>query len=278
MKICIATSGYFLAGETFVNRHIERLFDGKTCVLCNRLNGENPYQKPVETRRKIGFHPADLWTESFGAARDKLRYHTSLSPRGRTRRRVITFLTRERPDAILAQFGPEALALGPIATTLGIPLFTYFRGYDASKDLRKPAIVRAYRQLIPHLAGIFPVSQFLADNLAAHGITHPRTDILPSCVDTTKFAATDKRPKSVLFAGRLVEKKAPDLMIHAFCKAAKSDPEATLDVIGNGPFSTPARPLSRPKTWRRRSPCPALCLMMRCMSAWPAARFFCSIP
>ena len=51
MKTAIATSDYFVMGETFINRHIAHLFGGDTCVVCGRFNGEDPLGKPLFTRR-----------------------------------------------------------------------------------------------------------------------------------------------------------------------------------------------------------------------------------
>ncbi|AJE45416.1 glycosyltransferase [Celeribacter indicus] len=234
MKICIATGGYHKPGETFVNRHISELFGGNTCVICNKFSGTNPYDKSVAVRRNDSGVRSAL---SLGALRDKLRYKTLRAPRGEAKQRLIRFLAEEKPDAILAEFGPEAVALSPLAHELGLPIFSYFRGYDASKDLRKASNVRAYRRWIPELAGVFAVSQFLLDNLARHGISNPRSLVIPSGVNTALFRPAEKRPSSFLFVGRLIEKKSPDHMIRAFCDTAERVPEAHLTVIGEGPLS-----------------------------------------
>ena len=51
MKTCIVTSDYFVPGETFINRHIEHIFGGDTCVLAGRSNGTDPLGKPLFVRR-----------------------------------------------------------------------------------------------------------------------------------------------------------------------------------------------------------------------------------
>ena len=51
MKTCIATSDFFVPGETFINRHIAHIFRGETCVLTGRFNGTDPLGKPIFERR-----------------------------------------------------------------------------------------------------------------------------------------------------------------------------------------------------------------------------------
>ncbi|WP_434288761.1 glycosyltransferase [Celeribacter sp. SCSIO 80788] len=233
MKACIATGTYHASGETFVNRHIDELFGGNTCVLFNTAKGGNPLNKPIMSRRGgLEFSPRKL----VQTVQYLSRYGTAALPRGRAQDRVEIFLRDQRPDLILAEFGPEAIALTPLARKLGLPLFSYFRGYDASKLLRHPNKRHAYRKCIPHWNGVFAVSQFLLDNLAAHSITHPKSAVIPSGVNTDLFQPAEKRPSSFLFVGRLVEKKAPDLVLRAFLDAAGSSHQAHLTVVGDGPL------------------------------------------
>jgi glycosyltransferase involved in cell wall biosynthesis len=119
---------------------------------------------------------------------------------------------------------------------MGLPVFTYFRGTDASKALGQPRIVEAYRRMMPQLAGVFAVSQFLLDNLARHGVTHPRARVIPSGVDVRRFRPGDKRPRSCLAVGRFVEKKAPLTTLRAFAVATRDMPDASLDFVGDGPL------------------------------------------
>lgn len=241
MKACIATGTYHAPGETFVNRHVSELFGGNTCVLFNTAKAGNPFGKPIMSRRN-GFELSlKKLVQTF---KYMSQYGSTSLPRGRAHTRVKTFLTEQKPDLILAEFGPEAVALTPLAYELGIPLFSYFRGYDASKSLQSPNKLRAYRKCIPYWSGVFAVSQFLLDNLAAHGIVHQRTAVIPSGVNTDLFHPGEKTPSSFLFVGRLIEKKAPDVMLRAFLKAAKSNDQSHLTIVGDGPLYDTCRALT----------------------------------
>ena len=81
----------------------------------------------------------------------------------------------------------------PIGQALQIPVFCYFRGKDATEALRRPRRVSAYRKLFPQLAGVFAVSQFLLDRLAAVGLSHPNSFVIPSGVDIEAFQPLAKQ-------------------------------------------------------------------------------------
>ncbi|WP_417208378.1 glycosyltransferase [Antarctobacter sp.] len=234
MRTAIATSDYFVMGETFINRHIQTLFGGDTCVICGRFNGEDPLGKPLFTRR-APLGPMDKLRAPFAAAIGAARHGTSRLPFGDNRRHLTAFLRDQGVQVILAEFGTQALVLAKLGNDMGIPVFTYWRGTDASAALGSKQRIRSYRLMMPRLAGMFSVSQFLLDNLAKHGISHPNAHVVPSGVDVRRFTPGEKRPGSFLAVGRMVEKKAPHITLRAFAKAAKGR-DAHLTFIGDGPL------------------------------------------
>ncbi|MCL3880699.1 glycosyltransferase [Marivita sp. GX14005] len=243
MRAAIATGEYHLGGETFINRHIEHLFGGDTVVVCGRFRGDNPYGKPYFVRRD-GLSGRDMMIAPWWLLRNRMRHGTSRLPFGEARDALVKFLREERVEIVLAEFGTQALALAPLANHLGIPIFTYFRGTDASKAIRTERMRSAYRKMMPRLAGVFSVSRFLLDNLARHGISHPNSTVIPSGVDIRRFAPRAKVPLSFLAVGRFVEKKAPMTTLRAFARATEGMPEARLDYIGDGPLFEPTRVLA----------------------------------
>lgn len=244
MRAAIATGEYHLGGETFINRHIEHLFGGDTVVVCGRFRGDNPYGKPYFVRRD-GLSGRDIMVAPWWLLSNRVRHGTSRLPFGEAKDALTRFLRDEQVEVILAEFGTQALALAPLANTLGIPIFTYFRGTDASKAIRTERMRSAYRKMMPRLAGVFSVSRFLLDNLAKHGISHPNSTVIPSGVDIRRFAPQAKAPLSFLAVGRFVEKKAPMTTLRAFAEATADLPGARLDFIGDGPLLEPTRALAQ---------------------------------
>ncbi|WP_420325057.1 glycosyltransferase [Mameliella sp.] len=243
MKTAIATSDYFVMGETFINRHIAHLFGGDTCVVCGRFNGEDPLGKPLFTRR-APLTPMDRLRAPFAAASGALLHGTSRLPFGDNRKRLSAFLQDQGVRVILAEFGTQALVMAKLGNDMGIPVFTYWRGTDASKMLRSAQRVRSYRLMMPRLAGMFSVSQFLLDNLGRHGIRHDNAHVVPSGVDIRRFTPADKRPGSFLAVGRMVAKKAPQVTLRAFASAAATR-NAHLTFIGDGPLLEECKALAQ---------------------------------
>ncbi|ETX27137.1 glycosyltransferase [Roseivivax isoporae] len=243
MRTAIGTSDFHVPGETFINRHVAHMFGGDTVVICGRFNGTDPYGKPIFERR-ARLSAADAVALPFWALWNRARHATSRLPYGAGRRALLDFLKDQRVEVILAEFGTQALALAPVANDAGIPIFTYFRGTDASKALRARRIQRAYRLMMPRLAGVVSVSQFLLDNLAAAGVHHPNAHVIPSGVDVRRFVPGDKAPFSCLAVGRFVDKKAPLTTLRSFVEATRDRPGARLDFIGDGPLLPAARTLA----------------------------------
>ena len=234
-RLCIATSRYPRAGETFVMRHVDELAGGNTVVVCGRRTGKAEQDKAVFSRVEAFLNPADMVTAPWHLWRNHRFYSAPFVPFGSGRRQLAAFLGREGVDAILAEFGSQAVLHWPLARELGIPIFSYFRGRDATKYLRSAQRLEGYRRMMPNLAGVFAVSRFLLDNLAANGLAHPNSHVVPSGVDTRLFRPGEKRRGQMLFVGRFVEKKAPLLTLDCFLEVADRHPQARLDFIGHGP-------------------------------------------
>lgn len=243
MRAAIATSDYHVPGETFINRHIAHLFGGDTVIVTGRFNGDDAHGKPIfERRAKPPL--SDMIRAPFWTAWNRARHKTTRLPFGHQKAALAAFLRTERVEVILAEFGTQALALAPLANELRIPIFTYFRGTDASKSLAPPRMQAAYRLMMPRLAGVISVSQFLLDNLAAHGVSHSNAHVIPSGVDVRRFAPGEKVPLSCLAVGRFVEKKAPLTTLRSFAEASANQPGARLDFVGDGPLLEQSKALA----------------------------------
>ncbi len=216
-----------------MRRHIRHLFGGNTIVLTERLEpGFAPDRPTLLQRGPVG--PVATAKRAIGRAISSRRYGCSGVPFGRDRRELEAFLAEHRVSAIVAEFGHIGANLAPVAQDLGLPVFVYFRGFDASKRLREPRIVRRYRAMAPRVAGFVAVSRFLLDNLAAEGVSHPNSHVIPTGVDTELFCPGAKDPDLILAVGRIIAKKAPMVTLEAFARVAVAYPGARLELVGDG--------------------------------------------
>ncbi|MCV0425431.1 MAG: glycosyltransferase [Roseibium sp.] len=176
---------------------------------------------------------------------NKIRKLPANSIYGNERKQILEFLKTENVDVVLCDFGCIGAEVADSIGDCGIPIFTYYRGYDATMRARsarqRNLIARAFKKM----EGVFFVSEFLRDNLARYGLVHPNSHVLPSGVNTDKFLPAQKRKASFIAVGRLIEKKRPDLTVEAFCKEAKSNPEATLEILGGGPMQEQCQEIVR---------------------------------
>jgi glycosyltransferase involved in cell wall biosynthesis len=92
------------------------------------------------------------------------------------------------------------------------------------------------------------VSKAIRQRAVDYGIPAEKVSVAYIGVDVHRFKPgglpLEQRRKRILFVGRMVEKKAPLLMVQAFAEVRKQMPEAELVMIGEGPLLAAARALA----------------------------------
>lgn len=235
--IGIATGNLGEISETFVFRHVIKLNNGKTAVICKSI--DDRIEVPKIPIYKISRPKAYYWPfpfrKSFFGINLLLRGHQGALDRNQ-RDRIIKFIKKSHIEVILAEFGHIGCIMVPIAKEAGIPIYTYFRGFDASKSLQSWKSRYSYRRLINKVDGIFAVSSHLLKNLEGIGVSSPNSYVIPSGVDTNLFVPREKDSTYLVSVGRFVEKKAPDITVRAFAEVSKKYPKLRLEMIGDGPL------------------------------------------
>jgi len=236
--LCVVMHQAGNPSERFIERHVRESFGGRTVALARHPGRPAAFTQPLLV--------ADALPPARGAMLLAYARHRQWDlPAGRRQVAVHDFWRRHGVAAVLAEFGPLGCWIAPAARAYGVPLFVYFRGYDASSRLRSPRTVRAYRRLMGQIDGVFAVSAFLLDNLRQVGVVHPNSVVLPSGVDVTRFGSRSKDPNLVAAVGRLVDKKCPELTIQAFASAAAGRPALRLEMVGEGPARERCEALAR---------------------------------
>jgi glycosyltransferase involved in cell wall biosynthesis len=152
---------------------------------------------------------------------------------------------RHAPVLLHAHFGTDGLRALPLAERLAVPLVTNLHGYDVGRS--RSALLLSGRRSWMHYALrrralqrrgtlFLAVSEALRRQAIALGYPAERTRTHYNGVDLAEFPVGPGGPGTILFVGRLVEKKGVEILLRAFGKVRQSRADASLIVIGDGPL------------------------------------------
>lgn len=107
--------------------------------------------------------------------------------------------------------------------------------------LRGPLFDALRRWVVHRSAAVTVVSRAMAERMASSGIRTP-CNVLPMGTDLTTLFTPDpetpRRKATILFVGRLVEKKSVRYLIDAFEDVRRRMPQAELGIVGSDPEET----------------------------------------
>lgn len=154
-------------------------------------------------------------------------------------------LKAENPSIVHAHFAIDAVQALPIARKLHVPLVVSLHGSDVTSTkaaLSKSFSGRHYwrhrERLFREAAAFICVSHFLRTAAIDAGFPASRLHVHYTGIDCERFqpSAKTRDPKLILFVGRLVEVKGCEYLLRAMVQVQQHDPEAHLEIIGEGPL------------------------------------------
>jgi colanic acid/amylovoran biosynthesis glycosyltransferase len=169
-------------------------------------------------------------------------------------------IKKARPALIHAHFGWTAIETMPAAERYGIPMVAGFHGYDAtvfprygmdadSANATPTMDPGVYDEVFEKAACVFATSNFIAATLRELGCRRDPV-VVPSGIRLECFPYRGPRPRAqaeelrILFIGRLVPNKGPDVAIEAVAEIADDAP-VTLELIGEGPMRAECETLAQ---------------------------------
>jgi len=215
--------------ETFIKAQVDSLVDfDSVYVGCQRFDGLDISNRPIVVLR-----PGLL-----GQTEEVLLRLGGYAPT------LKSGLNRHGISLLHAHFGPDGAMAMPLARSINVPLIVTFHGWDATTSdrvLRRSLFGRWYFSRRPRLiktaSAFVAVSRFIADRLLLQGFPEEKIQVHYIGVDTKKFALTElPRTRTVLFVGRLVEKKGCEYLIRAMEPIQKAMPDVELVIVGDGPM------------------------------------------
>jgi UDP-glucose:(glucosyl)LPS alpha-1,2-glucosyltransferase len=148
---------------------------------------------------------------------------------------VADALRKLKPDLIEVHNRPEiALAIADRLPSVPVTGFLH----NDPIGMREATSVAERTNLLKRLTCIVTPSAFLRDRLLAGIANPPKTPvIIPNCIDLSEFPPPRRKERLVLFVGRVVPDKAPDVFISGFAAASPHIPDWIAQMIGADRFS-----------------------------------------
>jgi glycosyltransferase involved in cell wall biosynthesis len=165
------------------------------------------------------------------------------APRSLLANRLAKKLARRAPSLMHVHFGNDALDLLPVHERLDVPLFVTFHGFDATAT-RDPLLANYFDRIgdvFERATKLLAVSDFIAGRLVELGappakvVTRYNGIPLGPRTAAPRDGVTDESA-SVLFVGRLVEKKGVADLLAAVAALPPDLRSTAVDVVGDGPL------------------------------------------
>jgi colanic acid/amylovoran biosynthesis glycosyltransferase len=138
-------------------------------------------------------------------------------------------------ELIHAHFGPDGKTAAYLSNALGLPLIVTLHGYDVTIRSESP---NTYADLGKRASLFLCVSNFIRDKAIQAGFPPEKLRVHYIGINPRRFTPGDgqRQRNSVLFVGRLVEKKGCEYLLRAMALVQKEHPGAKATIIGDGPL------------------------------------------
>ncbi len=147
------------------------------------------------------------------------------------------YLKKNKVKRVLAEYGPTAVGILQLCKSNGIELIVHFHGFDVYEKSTLKIYKQEYAGIFDYAKKIIAVSRDMVRALIEMGASAEKIVYSPCGPDPLFYdLQPDFDSNTFISIGRFVEKKAPILLLDAFCKVLKKCQDAQLVMIGNGPL------------------------------------------
>ena len=231
--IAFITSNADAVAETYIRNHIFGLFPRQSVLIYE--SGDAIYYSQIP-RLIVNYNSTFL--KRLYRLVAFTRTFSFLVPVLEDKRNIEEFLLLHNVKIVYAEFGNNGIWIAPICKSLNIPLVVNFHGYDATVLSKRWDIRLAYKILSKRVELLVCGSNYFTEVVKKIGFATNEFLVSPCGVNIALFDKPNNRSGKILIAvGRLVEKKAPDLLIRAFKEVNNKYPDVKLEIIGGGSYS-----------------------------------------
>lgn len=224
LRICITRNRQSAYSETFIRNQI---------AMLSRMAHTFPlYSGRMPEREENGrlLYPLPVWLlhKIIKGITQKRNHYFSNAVLGK-------YLTANRIDIVLANFGMSAVHMLPVCRQKHIPLVPHFHGFDATHRKMISQYAARYKTLFAEAPAIIAVSHVMKEKLVALHAPENKVKVIPYGIDLSAFKPpAHKQDKEFTFlaVGRFTPKKAPLNTLKAFMQAGNHFPDAKLVMVG----------------------------------------------
>jgi colanic acid/amylovoran biosynthesis glycosyltransferase len=158
-------------------------------------------------------------------------------------KRWIRAIANESPAIIHAHFFNDGIDAVKIGSRLELPVITTVHGHDITKHENAQVGQSVNRQFFEQVDQVIAVSDFIAGQALAKGCPEHKLVQHYIGIDLEKFSQPKQESEqpSLLFVGRLVEKKGCSYLLQAMSQLKQTFPELQLTIVGSGDLETGLR-------------------------------------
>lgn len=155
----------------------------------------------------------------------------------------IKALSEHRLALLHAHFFNDGLDAVKIADLLDLPVITTVHGHDITKHANAVAQSRQNRRFFERIDRVVAVSRFIASQALERGCPENKLVQHYIGIDLDKFtlAKQETTEPSLLFVGRLVEKKGVTYVLQSMQALKSRFPELQLTIVGDGSLNSNLR-------------------------------------
>ncbi len=177
-----------------------------------------------------------LEDNSYFGALQKILFRFGIS----SARKWLDRIKQEDPALVHAHFFNDGVDALKLADRLDLPLVTTLHGHDITKHKNASEQNPVTQQFFKQVDRVIAVSEFIADQALAKGCPEQKLVQHYIGIDLDKFTQPkiESEEPSLLFVGRLVEKKGCTYLLQAMEQLQMKYPDLRLNIIGEGELKT----------------------------------------
>ena len=178
-----------------------------------------------------------LEDSSYFGSVEKMLFRFGIS----SSRKWLDKIKDQEPGLVHAHFFNDGLDALKLSARLGIPLVTTVHGHDITKHENANKQNPVTRRFFKQVDRVIAVSEFIANQALAKGCPEDKLIQHYIGIDLDKFTQpkNESDEPSLLFVGRLVEKKGCTYLLQAMQQLKMKYPDLRLTIIGEGELMRP---------------------------------------